>query len=564
MAPSNKSAIVETIKGLSVAQKKKLREDTERLEIGRLRKSHAAPGGLMRFVRDVGWPACEPTTPFIEDWHLHVIADHLEAVAAGKITRLLINVCPGSMKSLLTSVFFPCWLWSAFEWPSARILNISFASGLPERDNRRCLQVINSEKFQKLYGAGLVLAKAGEELIETSATGFKQAAGVQSVTGRRADILIYDDPNNIADIESEAIRQNVARTFKEAASNRLNDLTTSAIVVIQQRSHEGDVSGLILDEEMDYVHLCIPALHEPDRVCETYVDGELFYRDPREDDGECFFPEKFPPKAIEAEVAKGPFYWNGQFMQRAEQRGGNILKREFWQLWEDPKTPKCGGQDGWIIASLDPAYTTNKKRDASGLTVWGCFTTKEGNRGAILLYCARLWKDLSGLDLPNEPGETYSQWRARTQASWGLTESVHDVCLRFNVRALYVEAKGPGLSVLSEMEKILRRSRYKYAIHKYDPGNLGKEARAQRVQPLFAAGQIYVPARDGQPLAWAMPVLDECAKAPKGKQDDLLDSTTAALYILRCDGFLDHREEIFMSKEETMMHRSKPMILYNI
>ena len=240
------------------------------------------------------------------------------------------------------------------------------------------------------------------------------------------------------------------------------------------------------------------------------------------------------------------------------------MRREYWQPWEEKKYPKCDGADGWIIASLDGAFTAKEKNDPSGLTIWGCFTTEEGNRAVILLHAARLRKDLCGPDIPNEPGESYRSWRLRSQHTWGLVETVHDACLRFRVKALYVENKGPGLSVIQAMERELRRSRYKYAIHAFDPGRLDKGARAIRIQPILAAGQVFVPYDKGAPRAWCMPVIDECAAAPDGKKDDLLDSTTAALWLLKTQGFLDHREEIFMRKEDIGRDWKPKKALYNI
>ena len=57
----------------------------------------------LRAYLEQAWPILEPTTPFLGNWHIDLIAEHLEAVTAGDITRLLINVPPRYMKSLLVS-----------------------------------------------------------------------------------------------------------------------------------------------------------------------------------------------------------------------------------------------------------------------------------------------------------------------------------------------------------------------------------------------------------------------------------------------------------------------------
>jgi hypothetical protein len=548
----------------------------EKLAI-RQRKEFAAPGGLMKFVRHY-WKVLEPDKEFQEGWALDAMALHLEAVARGDITRLLINISPGACKSLLCSAFFPVWVWAALGRPGARFLNVAFAAHLPERDNRRSLSLINSPEFQRLYRKSFKLTKAGEELIENDKTGFKQAAGIQSVTGRRSDFLILDDPNNISDIESEVTRETVARTFKEAASNRLNDLTKSAIIVIQQRSHEDDVSGIILTDGMPYVHLCIPALFEEGRVCETYVKGKLFWKDPRETEGECFWPERYPPSAIAEEEAKGPFYFAGQFLQRPEPRGGGILKREYWREWTEPEFPVCD----LVIASLDPAYTAKDENDPSGFTVWGTFLTKEGTRAVVLLHAFRKKLEICGPDIPRLQGETYAQYVRRAQPEWGLVENVHHLCKKYNVEHLLIENKASGLSVVQMMTKLFIGKRYSVSV--VDPRKLDKVARMIQVQPEFAAGMVYAPyaqpkkpynpERDGDRHEWVLDnstftsfasmVIDECAVAPRGRYDDLVDSTCHALHYLRSQGFLERREEQFVRNRDAGMQYKQVPPLYQV
>ena len=128
------------------------------LESRALRRSFASPGGLLRFVRHF-WPVLEPSTVFKEGWALEAMCVHLEAVADGRINRLLINIPPGSCKSLLCSVFFPAWVWSAKEYPSAKFLSLSYAAALPERDKQPpgCLLTLmdileQSEEARKLVG----------------------------------------------------------------------------------------------------------------------------------------------------------------------------------------------------------------------------------------------------------------------------------------------------------------------------------------------------------------------------------------------------------------------------
>ena len=59
------------------------------------------------------WHVLEPSAELKWGWALDAICLHLEAVTDGRINRLLMNVPPGSMKSLLTGVMWPAWEWGA-------------------------------------------------------------------------------------------------------------------------------------------------------------------------------------------------------------------------------------------------------------------------------------------------------------------------------------------------------------------------------------------------------------------------------------------------------------------
>ena len=65
--------------------------------------------GLYEFVK-MAWH-CVEAAPFQDNWHIELICKHLEAVTRGEILRLVINIPPGCMKSLLVSVFWPVWEW---------------------------------------------------------------------------------------------------------------------------------------------------------------------------------------------------------------------------------------------------------------------------------------------------------------------------------------------------------------------------------------------------------------------------------------------------------------------
>lgn len=493
----------------------------------------------MRFVRYF-WDVLEPDTDFQDGWPLDAIAMHLEAVAAGAITRLLINVPPGSCKSLLSSVFFPLWIWSALDRPGARFLALSYASNLTERDNRKMLALIRSEKFQALYGHLFALEKENEGLIVNDKTGQKQASSVGgTVTGARADIVILDDPNSIKEIESEVVRTETARFFREALSNRLNHMTKSAIVVIQQRSHEEDISGVILNEGLPYVHLCIPMLYEQGRNEPTTIG----WADPRTRDGECFWSERFPQAAVDEAQRMGEIAFAGQYQQNPTPRGGGIFKREWWGEWEpdDNKYPPID----LIIASADTAYTEKKQNDPSALVILGLNVKDDGSPRVFVLDAWRKRLPLHGPDLKREPGESKEEFLRRSKMSWGVVEWIGYSCKRWKVTTALIESKASGISVAQEMSRLMYHQ--SFAIELVNPGRADKVVRANRVQHLFAAGMVWRPMR-----AFADMVIDEMAMFPRGKLDDLTDCMTQGLWWLRQGGWLERREERASTEKATM------------
>src|SRR4029077_10818937 len=150
-----------------------------------------------------------------------------------------------------------------------------------------------------------------------SRTGWKLASSVGGVgTGERGDRIILDDPHNVKDVESEIVRTETTRWFRESLSTRFNAAGT-AFIVIMQRVHEDDVSGIILSNQMRYCHLMIPMLYDWER--QTDEDNEplrtdIGWEDPRYDpdqqecDGELAWPDRFSQATCDQlQVDLGPY-----------------------------------------------------------------------------------------------------------------------------------------------------------------------------------------------------------------------------------------------------------------
>lgn len=290
-----------------------------------------ASESLRRFI-ELGWKILEPGRAFVPGWHIDAICEHLQAVTEGEILRLLISVPPGCMKSMTTNVFWPSWEWGPRNRPDLRYVSASYSEALTIRDNRRCRNIIRSDWYQRLWGKRFQLVgdQNAKVRFDTDCYGFKIATSVGGLgTGERGDRFIIDDPHNIVEGESALKREAVIQWFTEVVPTRVNDPEVSAIVVIMQRVHERDVSGVILSEELGYEHLMLPMEYEPERKCVTSIGFE----DPRADDGELLWSERMPERVVERDKkVLGEYAVASQFQQRPTPRGGGLFKKTWFQV----------------------------------------------------------------------------------------------------------------------------------------------------------------------------------------------------------------------------------------
>ena len=147
-----------------------------------------------------------PRTRFAMGWHIEVIAAKLAAVRAGKIRRLVVNLPPRHLKSLLASVAFPAWCLG--REPSAQILCVSYAQDLADKLSRDCRHIVGSGWYRQIFpGTRLSPQRAAMPEFDTTAQGCRLATSVGGVlTGRGADLIIIDDPLKPEEALSQAQR----------------------------------------------------------------------------------------------------------------------------------------------------------------------------------------------------------------------------------------------------------------------------------------------------------------------------------------------------------------------
>lgn len=425
------------------------------------------------------WHVLEPATELRWGWALDAICEHLEAISEGQIKRLLMNVPPGSMKSLLTGVIWPAWEWGPLGRQSLRYLGTAHKQELAVRDNMKCRRLIQSKWYQSRWPVNLTSDQNAKTKFENDKTGFREAMAFTSMTGSRGDRVVLDDPHSVDDANSVAKLTADVTTFREALPSRVNN-DESAIAIIMQRLNEADVSSVAI--ELGYDHLMIPMRYEAKRTCVT----SLGWTDPRTEDGELMFPERFPEKQVkELEDTMGSYATAGQLQQRPAPRGGGILKTAWFRYYRDVPALE------WRAVFVDTAQKTEEENDYSVFQCWGRTTAGQ----AILLDQVR------------------GKWEApelieRGRSFWHRMKDAHLSPLR----SMKVEDKVSGTGLIQTLRRegipILPVQR-----------NRDKVSRAYDAAPFIEAGNVFLP----EWTDWLDGLLNEASTFPAGAHDDQLD-----------------------------------------
>jgi predicted phage terminase large subunit-like protein len=514
------------------------------------------PKSLVHFIKRA-WSIVEPGQPYIHNWHIDAIAYHLESITRGVMVndekyynRLLINIPPGGMKSLLVNVFWPAWEWGPRRMPSMRYVCASHSLDLAIRDSTKMRRLVQSQWYQDRWGHIVTLTgdQNAKTKFENTRTGFRQAIAAGSITGARGDRVIIDDPLSVEDAASDAVRQTTAEWFEQAVPTRLNNPDKSAIIVIMQRLHEEDTSGIILEKQADeYDHIMIPMEYDPDRSAPTMLGWE----DPRTEKGEPYFEARFPKHVIARDKKiMGSYAISGQYQQTPTPEDGGIIKQAWWQLWDEDMLPAFD----YIMAAVDTAYTAKTENDYSAMTVWGVFSedpVAEATRTGQAYSIERTYKQ------PHPRVMLIFAWQKRLEFH-DLIKEIHTTATRFKVDRILVENKAAGLPVFSEMRRLYANRNY--GITPDDPGSIDKIGRLYSVQHIFEEKLVYAPNK-----AWADEVIQQCIRFPKAKNDDLVDTVSMSMRYLRRTGLLQRPEEVQEEFDQGRVHSgAQPPPLYGI
>jgi len=434
------------------------------------------------------WPTIE-AVELKDNWHIKYICDQLqacyEAWERGESQQdIVINVPPGSSKSTICTQLFPAWLW--IKNPAIRIISSSYAATLSTAHAVKSRNCITSDKY-KLYFSKQVKIKTGEDNktnYKNTKMGERYVTSTGSaVTGMHADFILIDDPVNPEQAQSEAQRNAANEHISSTLATRKTDKSRSVTILIMQRLHEKDPTGVRL-KEGGVKHICIPATLSdkvnPPELASKYVDGLMD-------------PVRLGHDALDRlRKQLGSYSYAGQIGQTPSPEGGGQLKKAwFGRIGYDEFKKLRSSQPVNFV--LDTAYTEKQTNDPTAIMAI-CYISPH----LYIIDSTQVWKEFP--DLIKFIG-SYVQQHGYSSGS-----------------RIMVEPKASGKSVVQEIKKT------ELNIYELPPPKDDKTTRVSSVSAQIEAGKVILV--DGQ---WNDNFLGECAAFPMGEHDDQVDNLVNAI-----------------------------------
>lgn len=439
-----------------------------------------------KFFREA-WPILEPGTKLADSWHYDYIAEHLELVYRGELNRLIINVPPRTSKSGMVTISWPALCWA--RRPELRFLCASYSNDLSRDHSVKRRTLIESEWYRRTWPR-VELSKDTNrqdqyrntlegEMIATS-------VGIGGTTGRGADILILDDGLSSDEAKSDLQRKAAHYWYVNTFTRRLNDPSKGAIVVVEQRTHDDDITGFLLREEPgQWTHIAIPLEEEKTRTYVYPVTKTIHERMV----GDVLQPARFPDAVIASRKVHVRTYAT-QDQQKPAPDKGNIFQRGWWRYRKTPRS-----QYDQIITSWDFAVEGNADSDY--------------NCGICL---GKFGADIDVLDVFKERLEFTEQLKA-----FKSFIAKHPYATRH-----LVEKKANGAAIISSLRSVVG------GVIAIEPQG-SKIQRASAATPECESGNVYLI----EDTPWMHDFVHSHAMFPNAANDDDVDAFSQAVNWLR-------------------------------
>jgi predicted phage terminase large subunit-like protein len=470
--------------------------------------------GFADFVR-IAWPQVDKS-PYVHNWHIEAMVEHLEAVTRREITDLVIDIPPACSKSSIVSVLWPAWEW--IENPGAWWIAVSYGKAVALRDARKQRALIQSDWYRKRWPHIKLetskKASTGVSEWNTTAGGRRYTSTVRGqVMGMHGDTAIIDDPIDPFGVESPIELQEVLDFWHGTLPTRFRFPTRAARVCVMQRLHMKDLAGEMIREGATV--LCLPMRYERRHP-------NVYAKDPRKTDGELLNPARYPEENIrKLEKVLGPSRTASQLQQRPAPEEGNIFKKVWFQYWT--LLPEGGT---WAL-SIDCAFKATDESSFVVIQVWYLHGTN--------LYLV-------------------DQVRRRMDFA-DTCEAIATVAQKYpRAHRKLIEAKANGPAVVSLLKNKIS------GFEEIEPQG-SKEGRAYAAQPIAKSGNVYLPDPDkatypdgrvgaswvntsevGDPTSDGF--VGEVTTFPNAGTDDQLDAMTQAINVLAPYSAEDYKRKV--------------------
>jgi predicted phage terminase large subunit-like protein len=449
-----------------------------------------------------------PGTTFVPGWYVELLVNKLEKVHKGRIKRLIINIPPRYLKSLLGSIALPAW-WLGHN-PSAQIICVSYAQDLADKHSRDCRAVMASPWYRAVFPTRLSRERQAVSEFVTTAHGTRFATSIGGVlTGRGGDLIIVDDPLKPDEALSETQRSFANRWSTNTLLSRLNDKREGAMILIMQRLHEDDLTGHFLAQG-GWELLRLPAIAEVNEVFEigTIIGTQRFARNA----GEPLHPAREPLELLqEMRRMMGEYDFAGQYQQSPSPLEGGIIKRAWFPFYKLHELPE---PFDLVFQSWDTANKPSELSDFSVCTTWGA-------KGSHLYLLHVLRRQMGYPELKRSVVEQVS---------------VH------NASAVIIEDRASGTQLVQELH-----GGGLTGIAAYKPEG-DKIMRMHAQTATIENGFVHLPSE----APWLDAYLLELLTFPRGRHDDQCDSTAQALHWWRTRQFTPGIFEFYRQEYEKL------------
>jgi len=454
------------------------------------------------------WSEIDPS-PLTWGWHMDAICKSLQAVSENRLKKLIISVPPGTSKSMCVSV-----LWPAFQWardPSWAIMTGAANLQLIRRDSQRWHDLILSPLYQELYGDTFKMLSDMDNLTyrKNNRGGERIGVSVGSGTALRATAQVIDDPLTVDDARSESSRQAATMWFNQTMSNRFRNQSEAIRIIIAQRLHESDVSGMAL-KTGEYQHLCLPTEFDPENKCIVKDDnGQIIFEDPRTTKGELLLRFGFGPQENEqAKKDLGSYGYAAQQSQSPVPIGGGMWRREWLSARHSPyNTPGCEATPTKferISLVVDAAFKGGPKNDKVAMLVVGVHKTR-------LYILDMVWDNLDFV---------------------ATVEAVKRMIAKWKVTEVAIEDKANGPAIINQLRDQIGYGVPLIPLEAKD----SKEARVSAVSPNIEGGCIVLPLQFTSTKQTVEDFVQEVCSFPFAPHDDATDALAHAINRLLSSG----------------------------